>query len=141
MDLVAAARDSQSQGGYKVDTWLCVTLQPMTKVWQGHGGYSEFFLSEHDAREARGAYAGSSAYAFAETLWRAAQVQPSATMGFRDVIVEFVIDLPTPAACGVCLANTSLGSGTLFQYFIPKWKETQTLYPTGRQYKFNKKSY
>lgn len=139
MSIVQQAAAAQAGSGYSVDVWMEMTLQPMTKLWQGVGGYSEFFLSEEDAREARGSYEGTKPYKFAETLWRLAQVEPSPSRGFRDTIAEFVIDIPTPAAVGVCTANRALGSGSVFQYFIPGWQSR--MFQTGRTYKFNARSY
>ena len=43
MDVVSQAIAAQSSGGYSVDTWM--TLEPMTKLWQGVGGRSSFFFS------------------------------------------------------------------------------------------------
>jgi hypothetical protein len=114
-------------------------LEPMTKLWQGVGGYSDFFLSEEDARDARGAYEGSKPFQFAETLWRLAQVQPNATLGYRQEIAEFVVDMPVQAAVGICTANQSLGSGSVFQYFIPGWQSW--IFRTGRTFKFGAKGY
>jgi hypothetical protein len=116
-----------------------MTLQPMTKLWQGVGGHSNFFFSEEDAREARGSYEGSRAFKFAETLWRLAQVQPNPTLGYRQAIAEFVVDLPTVAAVGVCTANRTLGSGSVFQYYIPEWESR--IFTTGRTFKFGAKGY
>ena len=83
------------------DAWMDVELEAMTKVWQGLGGESNFFFSEEDAREARGAYVGTQPYEFAETLWRLAQVSPSQKYGYRSAIVEFV-------TCGSPLASTKM---------------------------------
>jgi len=139
MSIAKQAAAEQSGSGYSVDVWMEMTLQPMTKLWQGMGGHSNFFLSEEDAREARGSYDGTKPYKFAETLWRLAQVEPNAVKGYRDTIAEFVVDLPTPAAVGVCIANRSLGSGSVFQYFIPGWQSF--IFQTGRTYKFSARSY
>jgi hypothetical protein len=130
---------AQSGSGYSADTWLNVQLESMTKVWQGIGGKSNFFLSEEDAREARGAYEGTQPHKFAETLWRLAQVQPNATLGYRQGIREYVVDIRTPAAIGVCIANPLLGSGSVQQYYIPDWE--QRLHPTGREFKFAANGY
>lgn len=124
---------------YRADVWLNVKLEAMTKVWQGIGGHSNFFVSEHDAREARGAYVGMKPFKFAETLWRLAQVRPSATHGYRTGIREFVVDRDVIAACSVCASNVAFGSGSVFQYFIPGWEDF--LYSTGRTYTFFGKSY
>lgn len=139
MSIANQAAAAQAGSGYSVDVWMEMTLQPMTKLWQGMGGQSNFFLSEEDARESRGSYEGSKPYKFAETLWRLAQVEPSATWGYRDTIAEFVVDMPVVAAIGVCTANRALGSGSVFQYFIPDWESR--IYTTGRTYKFGAKSY
>jgi len=130
---------AQSGSGYSADTWLNVELESMTKLWQGIGGKSNFFVSEEDAREARGAYEGTQPHKFAETLWRLAQVQPNATLGYRQGIREYVVDIRTPAAMGVCLANPLLGSGTVCQYYIPDWEHR--LHATGREFKFAANSY
>ncbi|MBW2396985.1 MAG: hypothetical protein JRG95_22275 [Deltaproteobacteria bacterium] len=53
--------------------------------------------------------------------------------------MEFVVDLPVPAAVGVCLANSSLGSGTVLQYYIPHWENF--VIATGRQHQFGATSY
>jgi len=119
--------------------WLGIKLAPMMKLWQGVGGHSNFFVSEEDAREAMGSYEGSQGFKFAETLWRLAQVQPSLKRGFRQGLQEFVVDIPTAAAVGVCLANTSLGSGSVLQYYIPNWE--RSLMATGRKFEFNAKGY
>jgi len=58
-----------------------------------------------DARDAHGAYSGTRAYRFAETLWRHAQVQANPTLGYRSGIREFVVDLRTRAAVGICREN------------------------------------
>jgi len=116
-----------------------VTLEPMTKLWQGVGGYSEFFLSEEDAREARGAFENTKPYKFAETLWRLAQVEPNPTLGYRQAIQEFVVDLPVKAAVGICLANRALGGGSVFQYFIPDWDKY--IFRTSRTFRFGAKNY
>ncbi len=139
MSISLQAAAAQRGSGYAVDTWIDLTIEPMTKLWQGVGGYSDFFLSEQDAREARGAYEGSRAFKFAETLWRLAQVQPSATLSYRQDIAEFVVDLPVQAAVGICTANPVLGSGSVFQYFIPNWGAR--VYATGRVFKFSAKAY
>lgn len=139
MDPAAEAISAQGSGGYYADTWLNVTLEPMTKVWQGIGGHSNFFISEYDAREARGSFNGSKPYKFAETLWRLAQVQPSKTHGFRKGIREYVVDMPTLAACAICISNAGLGSGSVFQYYIPNWE--QTLFSTGREFNFSMTSF
>jgi len=139
MSVAQQARARQARDGYAVDAWLDMVVQPMTKLWQGVGGDSEFFFSEEDAREAKGAYQNSDPYKFAETLWRLAQVKPSRTLSYRQEIAEFVVNLPTPAAVGVCSANRSLGSGSVFQYFIPGWH--RRLFATGRRYKFGVKAY
>src|SRR5690349_20366419 len=117
-DLVSEAKQAQLTTGYRADLWIETTLEPMTKLWQGKGGKSNFFLSEEDARDAKGAYVGTTPYRFAQTLWRLAQVQPNATLGFRDTILEFVVDIETRVAMGVCQANTALGSGSVLQYYI-----------------------
>ncbi|KIG12944.1 hypothetical protein DB30_00900 [Enhygromyxa salina] len=115
-------------------------LEPMTKVWVGEGGpVSGFFLSEEDARFVRGSYAGTNPVRFAETLWRMAQVSPSAKYGFRTAILEYVVDLPVAAAVGFCAANTNLGSGGVYQYFIPDWEKC--MFRTGRRYEFRHAKY
>jgi hypothetical protein len=139
MSLILTAQQAQVGGGYSVDSWFEVKLQPMTKLWQGIGGFSEFFLSEEDARQARGAYAGSDPYQVAERLWRMAQVAPNPTHGFRQGLREYVVDLPAKAAMGVCLANPGLGSGGVMQYFIPGWGSY--IYATGREFQFSSKGY
>ncbi len=139
MSISSQAAAAQAGSGYAVDVWMDLKLEPMTKLWQGVGGYSEFFLSEEDARDARGSYEGTKAFKFAETLWRLAQVQPNATLGYRQEIAEFVVDLPVEAAVGVCTANRSLGSGSVFQYFIPGWQSR--IFRTGRTFKFGAKGY
>jgi hypothetical protein len=139
VSIAQQAVSAQTSGGYSGDVWFNVRLEPMTKVWQGIGGYSNFFLSEHDAREARGSYVGTTPYKFAETLWRLAQVQPNVVHGYRLGIREFVVDLPTPAAFSVCVSNVRFGSGGVFQYYIPDWE--RTLYPTGREFKFGAASF
>ena len=140
MSVSQQAKIAQTSSGYAVDAWIDMVLQPMTKLWQGIGGPpGNFFFSEEDAREAKGAYQGSTGYGFAETLWRLAQVKPSRTLSYRQEIAEFVVDLPTPAAVGICSANRSLGSGSVFQYFIPGWQ--QRLHATGRTFKFGAKAY
>src|SRR5690606_3437643 len=101
MSVAKLAANAQSSSGYAVDTWIDMTLEPMTKVWQGEHGYSNFFFSEEDAREVRGAYVGSNPYEFAETLWRLAQVSPSAKYGYRTAILEYVVDISTAAAVGI----------------------------------------
>src|SRR6185369_14835471 len=95
--------------------------------------------SARRTREARGAYQGTQAHKFAETLWRLAQVQPNAKLGFRQGIREYVVDIRTPAALGVCIANPLLGSGSVLQYYIPDWE--QRLHPTGREFKFSASGY
>lgn len=139
MSIAKQAAAAQAGSGYAVDVWMEMTLQPMTKLWQGMGGHSNFFLSEEDARESRGSYEGTKPYKFAETLWRLAQVEPSPTRGFRDAIAEFVVDLPVVAAIGVCTANKALGSGSVFQYYIPDWESR--IFTTGRTHKFAARSY
>jgi hypothetical protein len=139
MSISSQAASAQAGSSYAVDVWMDMTLQPMTKLWQGVGGHSNFFFSEEDAREARGSYEGSRAFKFAETLWRLAQVQPNASLGYRQAIAEFVVDLPTVAAVGVCTANRTLGSGSVFQYYIPDWESR--IFTTGRTFKFGAKGY
>ena len=139
MSIALQAATAQSSTGYAVDQWIDLTLEPILKLWQGVGGHSNFFFSEEDAREANGAYEGSKAFRFAETLWRLAQVQPNPVLGYRQEIAEFVVDLPVPAAVGLCIANASLGSGSVFQYYIPDWESR--VYRTGRTFKFSSKGY
>lgn len=139
MSISAQAQAAQTSGGYAVDAWMDITLEPMTKVWQGAGGHSNFFFSEEDARDARGTYEGTVPYEFAETLWRLAQVSPSAKYGYRSEIVEYVVDLPIAVAMGICRANSGLGSGSVFQYYIPDWESR--LFATGRRHKFRRVSY
>jgi hypothetical protein len=138
-DLVSEAKQAQLTTGYRADLWIETKLEPMTKLWQGKGGKSNFFLSEEDAREARGAYDGTIPYRFAQTLWRLAQVQPNPTLGFRDTILEFVVDLEIRVAMGVCQANTALGSGSVLQYYIPDWEPR--LHETGRRFTFDAKGF
>lgn len=135
----AEAVAAQAAGNYHADTWVNVRLEPMTKVWQGIGGDSKFFLSEKDAREAIGAFEGTDPYRFAETLWRLSQVAASSAKGFRWGIREFVVDIATPAAVALCLSNPGYGTGSVFQYFIPDW--ANALYPTSRMFKFSAQSY
>lgn len=139
MSVVDEAASAQSSTGYGVDVWMELQLEPMTKVWQGRGGVSNFFFSEEDARQATGAYEGSVPMRFAESLWRMAQVSPSMKHGYRDAIDEFVVDMPVTAAVGICQANSSLGSGSVFQYYIPDWQSY--LFKTTRTYRFRNKSF
>lgn len=139
MSIALQAAAAQSGSGYAVDQWIDLTLQPILKLWQGVGGHSNFFFSEEDAREATGAYEGTKAYRFAETLWRLAQVQPNPVLGYRQEIAEFVVDMPVQAAVGLCTANLSLGSGSVFQYYIPGWESS--IYRTSRSFKFGSKGY
>lgn len=139
MSISSQAASAQVSGGYAVDSWIDLTLEPMTKVWQGAGGHSNFFFSEEDARDARGSYESTTPYEFAETLWRMAQVSPSRKYGYRSEIIEYVVDLPIVAAVGICRANGGLGSGSVFQYYIPDWESR--LYPTGRRHKFRRVAY
>lgn len=138
-DLTAEAMAMQTSTGYRADLWVVVDLEPMTKLWQGIGGHSNFFFSEEDAREAKGAYVGTKAYRFAETLWRHSQVQPNAKLGYRDGIREYVVDLPTRAALGVCRENPQLGSGSVIQYYLPDWESR--LHATGREFTFSEKAF
>ena len=135
--IAAQVRDAR----YQADTWMNVTLQPMMKLWKGIGGEdkSDFFLSEEDAREASGAYAGSQPNKFAATLWRLAQVEPHKDLGFRQGIREYVVDFPAPAAVGICRVNRGLGSGSVLQYFVPDW--ALNIRPTGRTYQFDEANY
>lgn len=139
MDVVSQAIEAQSSGGYAVDAWMPMSLEPMTKLWQGVGGQSNFFFSEEDARLATGAYEGTRPLRFAESLWRLAQVQPHARLGFRSEIAEYVVDLPITAAVGVCTANISFGSGSVFQYYVPSWEGR--MFATGRTFRFPFQSY
>lgn len=82
---------------------------------------------------------GTISYRYAETLWRFAQVQPHATLGFRAGIREYVVDIPVAAAISVCRANPQLGSGSVFQYYIPGWR--RALHATGRVFTFSEKAY
>jgi hypothetical protein len=117
-----------------------VTLQPLTKLWQGVGGSSNFFMSETDCRNAMGSFEGSDPYHFAETLWREAQVGASRRTGeYRDGIREFVVDMPCKAAIAVCDASPTFGRGGLIQYYVPDWEKH--IYPTGREYRFAEKGY
>lgn len=134
-DPVAEAISAQMNGGYQADLWVSVDLEPMTKVWQGIGGKSDFFVGEENAREATGAYTGTQAYRFAETLWRHAQVQANPALGYRSGIREFVVDIRTLAAAGTCRENPLLGSGSVVQYYIPDWESR--LHATGRQFTFD----
>lgn len=138
-DLISEAKQAQVNGGYRADVWVTITLEPMTKVWQGVGGESNFFFSEEDAREAKGAYVGTQPYRFAQTLWRLAQVQPNAKLGFRTGIQEFVVDIETKVAMGVCQSNPVLGSGSVVQYYIPDW--ASRLHVTGRKFSFGEKAF
>jgi hypothetical protein len=139
MSVSQLAASAQSSGGYAVDAWMDVDLEPMTKIWQGEDGVSNFFFSEEDAREARGAYVGTTPYNFAETLWRLAQVSPSAKYGYRTAIVEYVVDIRVTAAVGICRSNSGLGSGSVYQYYIPDWEKS--LFRTGRRHEFRHKNY
>ncbi|MCA9711728.1 MAG: hypothetical protein KDK70_38185 [Myxococcales bacterium] len=139
MSVTSLAAQAQRSSGYSVDVWIDMKIEPMEKLWQGVGGHSNFFFSEHDARESTGAYAGTKPYRFAETLWRLAQVEPNPTLGYRQEIAEFVVDIPVLAAVGCCLANMALGSGSVFQYYIPDWENS--LFRTGRTYRFGSKGY
>lgn len=139
MDPVLQAQAAQRSGGYVADVWFNLQLEAMTKVWQGIGGQSNFFFSEEDAREARGAYENTTPYRFAETLWRLAQVAPNLKLGFRIGIREYVVDIRTPAAVGICRNNQALGSGSVFQYYIPDWEKR--LMPTGREHRFGASGY
>ena len=139
MNIASLAASDQLDSGYAVDVWMNMTLEPMTKVWQGVGGKSNFFFSEEDARQANGAYSGTRAFRFAETLWRLAQVEPSRTLSYRQKIAEFVVDLPVDCAVGICQANARLGSGSVFQYYIPDWESR--LYHTGRTFRFQSQAY
>lgn len=142
-DVAALAKAAQTGTGYKADCWINTTLQPMTKLWKGIGGedISNFFFGEEDAREATGAYEGSQAFAFAETLWRLTQVKANPDHGFRQGIREYAVIFPIPAAVGICRANSDLGSGSVLQYFIPNWKQQQCVVETGRKHQFDTKSY
>ena len=113
----------------------------MMKLWQGIGGVKQtnFFVSEEDAREAKGAYVDTRPNRFAESLWRLAQVEKDKDKGTRGKIMEFVVDFPTEAAVGLCLANPDFGAGAALQYFIPNWD--RTLGATGRTFRFAEKSY
>jgi hypothetical protein len=139
LKLVADAIAAQITAGYSADSWMALTLEPMTKLWQGIGGQSPFFFSEEDARAARGAYSADDRFQFAETLWRLGQVKPNPQLGYRPSIREFVVDLHTPAAVGICNANRKLGSGSLLQYYAPTWRET--LRETGREHVFPHRSF
>jgi len=139
MNISAQAASDQLNNGYAVDTWLDMKLETMTKLWQGVGGKSNFFFSEHDAREARGSYAGTKPYKFAESLWRLAQVEPHKDLSYRQDIAEFVVDIPVECAVGICLANAALGTGTVFQYYVPGW--SGYIFETGRTFRFSAKAY
>jgi hypothetical protein len=139
MSISSLAASAQSSAGYAVDAWMDIDLEPMTKVWQGEGGESNFFFSEEDAREARGSYEGTIPYHFAETLWRLAQVSPSAKYGYRIGILEYVVDIRVSVAAGVCRAIGGKGSGSVFQYYIPDWHKS--LWRTGRRHEFKLKHY
>lgn len=139
MSIAALAMADQQGSNYSVDVWIDIKLEPMTKVWQGVGGTSAYFLSEEDARHCRGAYEGTKPYRFAETLWRMAQVQPHALHGYRKEIAEFVVDMPVEAAMGFCAANGVYGSGGVFQYFIPDWESR--MFQTGRTHRFDRQGY
>jgi hypothetical protein len=138
-DPKSEAAAAQRGTGYHADTWLNIQLESMTKLWQGIGGQSNFFVSEEDAREAKGAYVGSQPHKFAETLWRLAQVEPNKTLGYRQGIREYVVDIRTAAAIGICAANAQLGSGSVLQYYVPDWDAR--LHPTGREFKFAAQSF
>ncbi len=137
--ILAGQAQAGSGKAYGVDLWLDVTMPVLTKVWQGIGGSSDFFLSETDVREAIGAFEGSDPYQFAESLWRLAQVGASPTRGYRDGIREYVVDLPCKAAIAICSANCQFGSGSVLQYFIPDWK--RYLYATGREFTFANRAF
>ncbi len=134
LKLVADAIAAQITAGYSADSWIALTLEPMTKLWQGVGGQSPFFFSEEDSRAARGAYNADDRLQFAETLWRLGQVKPNPLLGYRPSIQEFVVDLRTSAAVGICNANRNLGSGSLLQYYVPTWRATMR--ETGREHVF-----
>jgi hypothetical protein len=139
MSISSLAASAQTSAGYAVDAWMDVELEAMTKLWQGEHGHSNFFFSEEEAREASGAYVGTTPYHFAETLWRLAQVSPSAKHGYRQAILEYVVDIRVTAAVGICRANSGLGSGSVYQYYIPDWEKS--LFRTGRRYEFRHKNY
>jgi hypothetical protein len=138
-DPATLAAAAQSGAGYGADSWINLSLEAMTKLWQGVGGKSDFFFSEEDAREATGAYLGSKPFQFAQTLWRLAQVQPNVLRGYRDSIAEYVVDIRTPAAVAICRASPLLGSGSIFQYYVPGW--SGRVHPTGRVFTFGAKTY
>ncbi len=139
MGVTNEARAAQRSGDFEVDIWVEAKLEPMTKLWQGIGGHSNFFFSEEDARDASGAYQGHRSLEFAQTLWRRAQVRPHRARGFRMGIQEFVVNLPVVVAMGACIANHRLGEGTCLQYYIPGWEEF--LFTTGRRHRFPRESY
>jgi hypothetical protein len=138
MSTAAQAAATQTRTGYGVDSWSDMKLEPMTKVWAGEddggGRNSAFFFSEEDARYVRGSYVGTNPVHFAETLWRMAQVSPSAKYGYRNAIIEYVVDLPVAAAVGYCFSNGHLGGGGVYQYYIPDWNKC--MFRTGRRYAF-----
>jgi hypothetical protein len=138
-DPASQAVSAQLNARYRADVWINMQLEPMVKLWQGIGGRSDFFVSEEDAREARGAYVGTQPYEFAQTLWRLAQIQPSLKHGFRHGIREFVVGIRIAAAVGICRANGALGSGSVFQYYVPNW--ASSLRATGRTHRFNETAY
>lgn len=138
-DPASLAAQAQLSAGYRADVWINVQLEPMIKLWQGIGGRSDFFVSEEDAREARGAYLDTQPYKFAQTLWRLAQVQPNLKLGFRQGIQEFVVGIRIAGAVGICHTNNHLGSGSVLQYYVPDWPGN--LYTTGRSYRFEGSAY
>ena len=135
----AAMAQTGSGKNYGVDVWWDVEVPAMTKLWQGIGGHSNFFISECDVRNLTGSYVGDVPLKFAETFWRLAQVGPSPRRGYRLAIQEFVVDLRCQAALSVCDANMKFGGGTAIQYYIPNWE--QYLLETGRSHQFEKQSY
>ena len=138
IDLAFEATLAQRRARYRADTWVNVQLRPMMKLWRGVDDSppedKNFFFSEEDAREAKGAYAGSKPLKYAQTFWRLAQVRRHGTLDFRVSVEEFVVDLPTMAAIGICRANREFGSGSVLQYYVPDWQKI--LHPTGNKFQF-----
>jgi hypothetical protein len=112
---------TQTSTGYHADLWIVVDLEPMTKLVAGHRWPQQLLFSEEDARAAKGAYVGTKAYKFAETLWRHAQVEPSPTLSYRDGIREYVVESATRAGVCVCRENPQLRAvSSVVQYFLPR---------------------
>ena len=121
----AQLRDSR----YQADTWLNVTLPPMMKLWKGIGNIraSNFFISEEDARQAKGAYVDSRPFRFAESLWRMGQVQKDPKHDYRGKIAEFVVDFPTdPVTPTVNPRHRSTNRFISVVYGTPRFNASRT---------------